>query len=175
MRVLSFDPGAKRMGWACLEGGEGQEPRYLGSGIEELIKGADEKDQEYRLRLIDRWAIRGFEMLERWRPNFVANETFPLFGGEGFSNNVQGKLAQTAITTLQTVCSIYGTPVTQVAAISVKARIGGTKKATKVAIRNGVIEFLPELAPRKKEWTTHEKMDETDAIGVGLVALGYRR
>lgn len=162
------------MGWACLEGGEGFDPVWVDSGIAEVTKGDDEKDQAYRLRLIDFWAYEGFRMLDAYRPDFVATETLPLFGGTGFTNNVQSKLAATAITTVQTVCSIDGMRVQQVAAISVKARIGGTKKASKVAVRNGVISLIPSLAPRKKDWTKAPAMDEPDACGVGLVALGYR-
>lgn len=173
MRVLGFDAGAKRMGWGCLEGGPDLAPRYLGSGIASLIADDDEKPQDYRMRLIDHWSQHGYDMLEEWKPDLVATETIPLFGSPGFSNNIQSKLAHVAVTTLHAVCSIYGTPVVQIAAISVKARIGGGKKASKVAVRNGVIALLPDLLPRKKTWTKAETMDEPDALGVGLVALGY--
>jgi hypothetical protein len=43
-----------------------------------------------------------------------------------------------------------------------------------VQVRNGVIKLLPELEPRKFEWTDSKKtMDEPDAIAVGLTQLGY--
>jgi Holliday junction resolvasome RuvABC endonuclease subunit len=174
VRVLSFDGGAFRMGWGCIEGGPKVAPVYIGSGIEGITKMEGEKDQAYRLRLIEFWCRTGPALLDRYEPDLVATETLPLFGGDGFSNNVQSKLVATALTTLQAMCVLHRKNVTQIAAISVKARIGGTKKASKVAVRNGVITLLPDLAPRKFDWTESKKaMDEPDALGVGLVALGY--
>lgn len=162
------------MGWAVLEGEKGAPPVYFDSGIAGILKGDKEKDQAYRLRLIDFWSVRGFEMLETYEPELVAFETLPLVGGAGFSGNVQSKLVATAVTALQTVCSIHGTPVVQIAAVTVKARLGGGKSATKVKVRDGVILQLPVLAPRRMEWTESKKaMDEPDALGVGLIALGY--
>lgn len=170
MRVLAFDSAALRMGWACLT----DEPGYVASGIKGLAKLEDEKDQDYRLRLIEYWVDELPEMVKLYEPDLIANETLPLVGGGNFSNNVQSKLANTAISALQTMATFMGLPIRQVAAISVKARIGGGRKATKVAVRNGVFHFLPELKARKSDWSKAKAMDEPDAIGIGLTALGFR-
>jgi Holliday junction resolvasome RuvABC endonuclease subunit len=93
----------------------------------------------------------------------------------GFNNAIQAELAKAAITTVIAMAFEREIPVYQIAAITVKTRIGGNKRASKVAVRNGAISLLPELEPRKFEWTEAKKtMDEPDALGVSLAQLGYR-
>jgi Holliday junction resolvasome RuvABC endonuclease subunit len=167
-RVLSFDTGAKRMGWSVLDKG----PLWVASGIMGLEKSEGQTFQEYRLDLIRYWVNETPTLLETYKPTSVANETIPLIGGG--SAAMQSVLAASAITTVQTICFIYGVPVEQIAAVTVKARIGRVKTATKPKVRDGVISLLPELASRKSDWTKADTFDEPDAIGVGLVALGYR-
>jgi Holliday junction resolvasome RuvABC endonuclease subunit len=167
-RVLSFDTGAKRMGWSVLDRG----PSWVDSGIMGLTKLDSQSFQEYRLALIDYWVVETPKLLDTYKPSFVANETIPLIGGG--SAAMQSVLAASAVTTVQTICKIYGIPVEQIAAVTVKARIGRVKTATKPKVRDGVISLLPELAGRKSDWTKADTFDEPDAIGVALVALGYR-
>ena len=156
------------MGFGVIDTG----PLWVDSGIMGLPKLEAQTFQEYRLALIRYWTEETPKLLDTYKPDFVANETIPLIGGG--SAAMQSVLAASAITTVQTICFIYGVPVEQIAAVTVKARIGRVKTATKPKVRDGVISLLPELAPRKSDWTKADTFDEPDAIGVGLVALGYR-
>lgn len=153
------------MGWSVLEDG----PTYVDSGVLGLHREEDNSWQNYRLDLIEYWTINAYSLLH-YAPTHFANETMPIISsGKGSAQSV---LANAAIATVQAMMIIEGIPIQQIAAVSVKARIGGGKSATKVGVRNGVISLLPELAARKSDWT--KRMDESDAIGVGLVALGHR-
>lgn len=174
MRVLAFDPGAERCGWAVIGGGRGQEARYVTSGIIGAARGDAEKYQPYRLRLIDRLVEDVRDLLDKYAVGWVVNETVPPSTSTAFaSNGVQAQLAATAVTVLQTMACYHRTPVEQVSANTVKARIGGKKTATKVGVRNGVYTFFPDLKEsRGKEWV--KVHDESDACAIGLTWLGYR-
>jgi Holliday junction resolvasome RuvABC endonuclease subunit len=171
-----MDTGAEYMGWSVLEGNRQHDSdpvwdlKYVDSGVLGLHREDDNPWQNYRLDLIRYWTIETDDLLFKYRPTHFANETMPIISsGKGSAQSV---LANAAIATVQALMIIEGIPITQVAAVSVKARIGGGKSATKPKVRDGVISLLPELAPRKSSWT--KRMDESDAIGVGLVALGCR-
>jgi Holliday junction resolvasome RuvABC endonuclease subunit len=165
MRVLSRDTGAEYMGWSVLEPG----PTYIASGVLGLHRG-ETPWQDYRLDLIEYWTVHAIDLVIDYKPTHFANETMPIISsGKGSAQSV---LANAAIATVQAMMIIEGIPITQIAAVSVKARIGGGKSATKVAVRNGVFTLLPELASRKSDWV--KKFDEPDSIGVGLCALGCR-
>ncbi len=168
--VLSFDPGAKRCGWACLELG----PTYIASGILGLSRTRNEKKaeyQEYRLSLIDYWLEEASRLILEYQPSLIVNEIVPVVGGGNFVVATQSQLAATAITTIQAVAMEMGISVRQIGAGHIQRRIGGVKDASKVRVRNGVLALLPELEPRKRELT--KPSDESDAIAVGLCALGY--
>jgi Holliday junction resolvasome RuvABC endonuclease subunit len=174
VRVLAFDPGAERCGWAVIEGGKGQTPRYRASGIIGLKRPDGEPYQAYRLSLIG--ALTG-DIQHLWHlhePEEVVNETVPPSTSTAFaSNGVQAQLAATTVTTIQVMAQLRGVPVRQVSANTVKAKIGGGKSATKVKVRNGVYSFFPDLKEtRGKEWV--KVHDESDAIAIGLTSLGYR-
>lgn len=178
MILLSFDSGAERMGWACLEDdGKKKGAKWHGSGISTVkrrVNGSKaEPFQKYRLRLIDFWIVEAERLLKSYKPDEVVSEIIPAVGGGNFVVATQSQLAAAAITVVQTVVRQHDLPLGQVAGISVKAKIGGKKTATKVGVRNGVIELIPRLADRKPEWTVPQAMDEPDAIGVGLTYLGY--
>jgi Holliday junction resolvasome RuvABC endonuclease subunit len=169
-RGLSFDSGAERMGFAVLEGDGETAPVYIDSGIKKYPRGKTDF-QPYKLRLIEHWTFMGPAMLAAYHPDFVVAETVPAVG---FGNTVQAELAKAAITTVLAMAFERSIPVYQIAATTVKKRIGGHGKATKVQVRNGVIQLLPELAPRRMEWQDAKKtMDESDALGIGLAELGY--
>lgn len=173
MRVLALDPGAKRMGWACL-GDAGTDnpakyPKYYGSGVIGLTRGASEAYQTYRLRLIWHIAQEIDALMMLHQPSHFVSETLPV---KGYNNMSQPFLAMTAITVAQTIISTtFGMALNQIAAPTVKVRIGGDKKASKVKVRNGVLHLLPELQPKKSRWV--KEFDEPDAIAVGLTFLGY--
>ena len=163
-----MDVGAEYMGWAVLR--MGTKPNYEDSGVLGLHREDDRPWQDYRLDLIEYWTVRAMDLIIDYQPTHFANETIPIISsGKGSAQSV---LANAAISTVQAMMIIEKIPIQQVAAVSVKARIGGGKSATKPKVRDGVISLLPELASRKSSWT--KRMDESDAIAVGLVALGCR-
>lgn len=169
-RGLAYDSGALRMGWAVLEGDGETAPVYIDSGIQTFAQGKL-KFQPYKLKLIEHWTVLAPAMFHRYLPDFVVCETVPAVG---FGNAVQAELAKAAITTVMAMAYERRIPVYQIAAVTVKKQIGGNQRATKVKVRDGVIQLLPELAPRRMEWQDSKKtMDEPDALGIDLAKLGY--
>lgn len=186
MRVLGFDPGAKRMGWSCLEATpaevkENKPPIVHGSAVFGLDQGSnessDETFQQYRIRLIDLTISETEELLHEYRPDVVVGEIVPAVGGGNFRGGaVQSQLAETAITTVFVVARSHAIPVAQVGATSVKARIGGGRKATKVGVRNGIYRIIPSYRTRWQDPALKKLKhitDEADAVGVSLTHLGY--
>lgn len=169
MRILAFDPGGERMGFGCLEQ-ESEEIKYLGSGLLGLHQG-NKKYQHYRLDLIDMWVKEADTLLRSYEPDVVVSEIVPPVGGSA-PNQVQRQLALTAITTVQAIARTRSVKIEQMSATTVKADIGGSNKATKVSVRNGVIKLIPRLADRKRQWTS--VFDESDALAVALSYLGYK-
>ena len=151
------------MGWALLESG----PKYIDSGI--LSAGRlNLKYQDYRLKVIDLCQAWAFGALNSRKPDALVSELLPV---TGFNNMSQAILAQAAVTAVQTAACHLHIPVVQVSAQTVKTRIGGSPNATKVKVRNGVLEILPELEDKKGAWV--KVFDEPDAIAVGLTYLGH--
>jgi Holliday junction resolvasome RuvABC endonuclease subunit len=170
MRLLSYDSGAERMGWSALAGDGATAPVYIDSGIARFPRN-NKPYQTYKLELIRNWTYLGPSQFSTYKPDAIVCETMPAVG---FGNAVQAELAKAAITTVIAMAMEREIPVYQLAAVTVKKQIGGKQNATKVQVRNGVIKLLPELEPRKFEWTDSKKtMDEPDAIAVGLTQLGY--
>lgn len=171
-RVLALDPGAIRMGWAVLEIG----PEYIDSGILGLSRIRDGEKiafQVYKLQLEEYWAHMANVLFNKYRPSGLINEILPA-QGSFTAQSTDSELAKVALTSIHTVAFQRGIEIQQIAANSVKKAMTGNGKATKVQVRNGVVELLPTLKPRVKDWTKADKMDEPDAIGVGLAGLGYR-
>lgn len=99
------------------------------------------------------------------------SEIVPVVGGGNFVAATQSQLAATAVTTFQGIAVDRGYEIKQIGATTIKKKIGGKQKATKVGVRNGVIELLPILVDHKKQWT--KIFEEPDALAVGLTDLGY--
>lgn len=170
MRGLAYDSGAERMGWAVIDGDGETAPVYVASGIVRFPR-AKLDYQPYKLKLIEHWTFVAPAMISKYNPDAIVAETMPAVG---FGNAVQAELAKAAITTVLAMGFFYNIPVYQIAAVTVKKRIGGKSNATKVQVRNGAIHLLPVLEPRKFEWTDSKKtMDESDALGIDLAFLGY--
>lgn len=170
MRVLAFDPGGEKMGWAVVEEG----PAYINSGIEEWRRGEAEKYQSYRLRLIQFWSYMGGALLDAYKPNLVVSEIVPAVSGGTMASGAQRALAATAITAVQTIAYERGYAVSQIGATTVKVKIAGKKTATKPKVRDGVYTLLPQVKDRHREWSGKgAKFDEPDALAVALVSLGY--
>jgi Holliday junction resolvasome RuvABC endonuclease subunit len=178
MRVLAFDPGAERMGYACVEKPLLQEAPichgYAHFGLEQETNGNKLSFQDYRLALIDYWLGTAEFLLHTYEPEVVVNEIVPPMGGSA-ANQIQRQLATTALTTVQAVCRAYDIPVTQIAASTVKSKIGGKGKATKVAVRNGVLKIAPQLS--KADFVSSrsgkETADTPDALAIAFTYLGY--
>lgn len=149
---------------------------YRGSGYYGVVRGTNkskpEPYQQYRLRLISFWVREAKALLHSHKPDIVVSEIVPVVGGGNFVAATQSQLGSTAITSVQAMAVNEGYKIEQVGATTVKARIGGGKKATKVAVRNGVIKLLPILEDRKVQWT--KIFEEPDALGVGLTYLGCK-
>lgn len=165
--VAAFDPGAARMGWSILLGDGVAPPRYIRSGIH-AVERKGMKYQEYRLKVIAEAQWFGAWICDFYHPDIVVSEILPV---RGFNNMSQALLALSAITSLQSAAFERAKKVEQISALTVKTTIGGAKNSTKVKVRNGVLQLLPELAPKKSQWT--KIFDESDAIAVGLSHLGY--
>jgi Holliday junction resolvasome RuvABC endonuclease subunit len=176
-RVLAFDPGAKRCGWACLDDHSHVGPDLAGSGVfglERRLNGKKKEEfQKYRLRLLPFFVESVGDLIDEYAPQEIVTEIVPAVGGGNFIAATQSELAKVLVTVVQVIAYLEGIEISQVSAGTVKRNIGGKKDATKVAVRNGVFKFLPELAERKGEWT--KLFDEPDAIAVGLCHLGYKQ
>lgn len=181
-RLLALDPGAERMGWCVLERDgkrfKNKPPEKLALGYfgvpREPNKSSGKKTdfQPYRLSLLDFWNEQTPILLERYEPDEVVSEIIPPVGGGNFVVATQSHLALCAITCVQTIAKQHGIPVYQIGATTVKTKIGGGKKATKVAVRNGVFKLMPKLIDHKKEWT--KMFDVSDAVAIGLTHWGYK-
>lgn len=164
------------MGWCVLEseGTKSKPPVSHGLGyfgLERQVNGSKLPYQEYRLKLLDFWIETTPNLLESYRPDKVVSEIVPVVGGGNFVVATQSQLAIAAVTVVQVVAKQYGIPVTQIGATTVKTRIGGDKKASKVKVRNGVFKIMPELERFKKEWV--KMFDVSDAVAIGLTDMGY--
>ena len=94
-------------------------------------------------------------------------------GGGNFVAATQSELAKTALLVIEVTAIRMGIEVQRLAANTIKKSLTGSAKASKVKVRDVVLEVFPDLLPRKRELTI--VADESDAIGTGLVALGYKR
>lgn len=178
-KVMSMDPGAERQGWAVIERDakriKSKPPEYCGMGyfgVAREVNGSKTKFEPYRLSLIEFWNEHMPILIERYEPDEFVSEIVPSVGGGNFVVATQSHLALCAITICQGIAIQHGIPVFQIGATSVKAKIGGDKKATKVRVRNGVIQIMPSLADFKKEWT--KIFEVPDALAIGLAHWGYK-
>jgi Holliday junction resolvasome RuvABC endonuclease subunit len=169
-KILAYDPGAERMGFAVLEGDGVTAPKYIDSGIVRVPM-KDMDYQPYKLHLIEQWTWLAPAHLVKYEPDLIVCETMPAVG---YNNSTQAELAKAAIITVMAMAFEREIPVHQIAATTVKKHIAGNHRATKVKVRDGMIGFLPELAPRRMQWQDSKKtLDESDALGIGLAKLGY--
>lgn len=179
MRVLGIDPGAERCGFAVLHRNEQGQILMEDSGLVSFPKYANETFQIYKCRLIEFWAQEADTLIGLYAPDEIAIEIVPAVGGGNFVAATQSYLAHTQATTLHAIAALNRYPVHQIGATTVKARIGGRKSSSKVQVRNGVFEILPEVEVKKKsEWKTQFRegiYDESDAFAIALTHLGMRR
>jgi Holliday junction resolvasome RuvABC endonuclease subunit len=173
MRVLGIDPGAERLGWAIIEAGDEPKEVDVGiSGLEREDNGSKEPYHEYRLRLLGYWIEEAPRLFDEYRPDELVNEIVPVVGGGNFVAATQSQLATAALTVIQIEALSRGIPIHQVGATTVKKNIGGSGKASKVKVRNGVYSLLPSTLRFKKEWV--KVHDSSDACAIALCKMGYK-
>lgn len=160
---MSLDSGAKRMGWAVIDKVKKDDPVLIDSGIIGVDRKSSETYQNHKIKLIEYYRRASKDLLDAFRPNVLVAEIVPI---HGFQNAAQSLLASTAATVFMAVTPDH-VEIKQIAAISVKKRLTNNKTATKVAVRNKVVELYPQLKARQKEFKTI--FDETDAVAIGHV------
>lgn len=166
---MGIDPGAKRLGWSVLSKKPDGTPKYWDSGIHICERKDSELYQAYRLRAMES-IIRSFKVHLPWfTPDEIVIETLPV---RGFNDMGQAYLALSVVSAITGYAMSEGYKVSQIGATTVKARIGGSNKASKVRVRNGVWQLLPELQG-KTGWK--KVYDESDAVAIALTHLGYSR
>lgn len=168
-RILGIDPGALRLGWACVEVTD-DGYNLLGSGIMGVERAEGVKFNVYRMDLIQYWVREMNKFWAMGADEWYA-ERLPAVGGGNFIAATQSELAKTVLTVIEALAYLQGLRVIELESSHVKSRLTGNGNATKVRVRNEVIQVFPELWPRKKELT--DVADESDAIGIALVGAGY--
>jgi Holliday junction resolvasome RuvABC endonuclease subunit len=103
-------------------------------------------------------------------PTVMVTEIIPV---KGFNDMGQAYLALSVVSAMVGYAMGQGINCEQIGATTVKARIGGSNKATKVRVRNGVWQLIPDLQKKASQWK--KVFDESDAVAVGLAYLGYTR
>lgn len=178
MRVLSFDPGSVRMGWAVQDGAPPARPTHVASGVFYYPRGDRELYQPYRLKMLRDWFENNAPMLlEEYQPDKVVNEVVPSRGA-GEAGTTLLILAQSNVDAVHCACMVWGTPFEQVSASTMQKAVYGEhkkgEKITKAKLRNAVLQWYPEL--REEYWKAWLKQfEQPDAIGVGIAGMGYKR
>lgn len=184
LTVLAFDSAALRCGWAAVSR---RDDTFVlgGSGIHGLPRGEEESYESYKLRLIRYWMDVLPLMLTSWEPGLIAMEKLPAVGSGNFALAGQAELGKAVMTTITVLALQAGIPVAEIPASSVKKAVvgfaskppktsGGKRvKVSKVDMRNAVTEVFPSFAHRK--WGDDLLADETDAVGIGLAAVGFSK
>lgn len=162
------------MGWAIIANPHTHfEPKYLASGTYGLIREGEGKNaepwQEYKLRLVEHFTTKANLILYKYRPVVMANEIQPAVGGGNYVAATQAELAKTSSVVFQSAFFRDGLKVVQFGSNTIKKVLTQDAKASKVKVRNAVIEFFPELAEHKQRWqASKDGFDEPDAIGIAL-------
>lgn len=164
------------MGWAIIANPHDKfDPAYVASGVLGLIREGDEKNpeayQKYKLRLVEHFTVKAEVMFRDYSPVVFVNEIQPAVGGGNFTAATQAELAKTSMVVFQSIAFRQAVSVQQFGSNTIKKAVTGDKKASKVKVRNSVIEYFPQLADRKKAWQAgpgKEGFDESDAIAAAL-------
>jgi crossover junction endodeoxyribonuclease RuvC len=153
-RVLGIDPGLVRTGWAALEGA-GLRAHVLGHG---LITPSVEAALPARLA---QGAARLREVLQQFNPEVVALE-------EVFTAPRHPRSALLMAHMRGAICLVIeeaGIPIVPLTATTVKQRLTGSGHASKEQVQRMVVR-LTGLEP-----TARMRLDETDAVALGLAGL----
>lgn len=168
---MAIDPGALRLGYSMISRLDTSSYVLHESGVIGLTRNDKEAYAAYRHRLIDFWMEKFPDLIKD--VDLIVSEQVPAVGGGNFIAATQSELVKAVVTTCQVIAKQQGVPWREIAGSTIKKQLTGNGRATKVGVRNAVIGVFPELEPRKKELTV--VADESDAIGIGLVGLGFRK
>lgn len=169
-RVMAFDVGAIRMGWAVIDANRG-DYSLVAYGVKGVTELAAETFRDYRWRLIDYWVYEFPELVVEYNPDMFVSEEIPMINHGGKFGNLQRIKGLVAITVCQALnIELFpDKPWRVIAANTAKLCVANNNKATKVAVRNAVAKVFPELEEIKKTLVP----DMTDAIGLALTGAGY--
>jgi Holliday junction resolvasome RuvABC endonuclease subunit len=177
-RTLGIDPGGKRLGWAVLANPQDRfAPVHVASGVYGLDRREDPEQEDwqvYRLRLVEHFTVKSEALIMDYLPVTVVTEIVPAVGGGNFIAATQSELAKTGATIFQSAGFASGLRVRQLGANTIKKRVTGNHKATKVQVRNKVIEYFPELEKFKSDWQAGRGkagFDRPDAIATALAYI----
>ena len=175
LNVLGIDPGMINLGWGSVS----LENEVLSLGLSGLISHPRDTAipfNEYLNAGINQIADRFPIVLSLVRSTIIAAESVP--SGRLGSRS---ELVVAAITSCKVIAFQWGIPWYDIAANTVKKRMTDNGKATKVQVRNAVIERFPEIganheAIKKDQKEAGEKatgivQDVFDAIAVSLSGL----
>lgn len=168
MTLLAIDPGAKRLGYSVFDK---KHKELICSGILGLdrAKDSDISYQDYKICLIEYYMRHIPLLIKKFNVDELIIEIVPVKGN--FNDGSQ--LALAAVSATCVIAASYIVPqkvdITQVAASTVKKRLTGNGRATKVMIRNKVLELYPYLLDRKEDFK--KIFDEIDAIAIGHISL----
>jgi Holliday junction resolvasome RuvABC endonuclease subunit len=163
-RIIGLDSGAKRLGISVIDKHKNGSLDLIYSDIFVTNQEPTEKYMEYKSRLCTSTAPLALELFMDIEPDLIIAEQIPIIFSSG--NPSQRILGFGLMCALQALSVDQNWEWKEIAATTVKKKITGNGKATKVAIRNAVIKQFPELAERKKELT--DVADEADAIAIAL-------
>lgn len=164
------------MGWSIVANPhDAFAPVYVASGVHGLVRGGEgtkdlEPYQEYKLRLVEYFTAKAEATISNYLPVVLAGEIQPAVGGGNFVAATQSELAKTSMVIYQAAAFATGLKVVQFGSNTIKKTLTGNAKASKVKVRDAVIEHFPELTYKKKDWqASKEGFDECDAIAHALV------
>lgn len=166
-RILSIDPGAKRLGYAVIDFHPDGELQLIESGIDGLNQG-NLSYSAYRWKLIEYWLGNFPKVLAKWTPDLIVSEVLPFVGSNSLAitQRIHGL---TALCVCQAIALQKEYEWKEIAANTIKKIVADKGTASKAKVRDAVIETFPELKERKGALTRYA--DEADAIAVGLAGI----
>ena len=168
-----------RLGFAFVKE-EGGVFTLVDSGVAANERAKDEPYQAFKQRIIRYWieefpAYISFLSEEGFGGEiFVASETVPAAtSGGNFIAATQSELVKAAIVACQVIAYQHGVEWQELGATTIKKAVAGNGKATKIKVANANMNVFPELKEQERDLKDN-RIDESDAIAVGLAALGYK-
>jgi Holliday junction resolvasome RuvABC endonuclease subunit len=163
--IIGIDSGAINCGLAVIQ--YEKEPFLLHSETCGVQRG-DLAYQEYKLEVIKYFTKKAHMFWETYRPTIIVSETVP---ARGFTDFSQSRMADAAAISLMAIFSLYDVPLEQISARTAKKLLTRDVSASKVRVRNKVLEIFPQLKRLGDEIKSRPFFDRSDAIGLALAYL----